>query len=247
MPELKINGRSVTVESGATVLAAAEKLSVDIPTLCHLKGAEPETSCMLCVVKDNTSGRMIPACSARATDGMDIDTECAEVLSARRGILNLLLSEHTGDCEAPCRRICPAHLNTPLMLREIERGNFESAARIAKHDLAIPAVLGYICPAPCEKGCRRGQVDQTITIRALHREVGRACPPDAPERTARRAVPTKKIAVTGSGAAGLSCAWNLRLLGYDCTVFDVSPVAGGSLRGETALPPEVLDAEIRSL
>jgi len=254
MPELKINGNSVTVEPGATVLAAAEKLSVDIPTLCHLKGAEPETSCMLCVVKDNASGRMIPACSARAADGMDIDTECAEVQSARRGILNLLLSEHTGDCEAPCRRICPAHLNTPLMLREIERGNFESAARIAKHDLAIPAVLGYICPAPCEKGCRRGQVDQTITIRALHRQVAEKSQRlevdflnMAPNDRGLCSASRKKVAVTGSGAAGLSCAWNLRLLGYDCTVFDVSPVAGGSLRGETALPPEVLDAEIRSL
>jgi len=243
MPELKINGRPVNVEPGATVLAAAEKLSIDIPTLCHLKGCSPETSCMLCVVKDNASGRMLPACSARAADGMDIDTECAEVQSARRGILNLLLSEHTGDCEAPCRRICPAHLNIPLMLREIERGNVESAARIARRDLAIPAVLGYICPAPCEKGCRRGQVDQTITIRALHRQNADKYVPscnDFPKNG-------KKVAVTGSGAAGLSCAWNLRLLGYDCTVFDVNAVAGGSLRGETALPPEVLDTEIRWL
>jgi NAD-dependent dihydropyrimidine dehydrogenase PreA subunit len=243
MADLKINGIAVSVESGATVLAAAEKLSVDIPTLCYLKGAEPETSCMLCVVKDNTSGRMIPACSARAADGMDIDTECAEVQAARRDILNLLLSEHTGDCEAPCRRICPAHLNIPLMLREIERGNFESAAWIARRDLAIPTVLGYICPAPCEKGCRRGQVDQTITIRASHRQVAENF------KTPEMSFPIngKKVAVTGSGAAGLSCAWNLRLLGYDCTVFDVNPVAGGALRSEPLLPPEVLDAEIRSL
>ena len=244
MPELKINGRSVTVDSGATVLEAAQQIAVAIPTLCHLKGFMPETSCMLCAVKDNTSGRMIPSCSARAVDGMDIDTECAEVQAARRDILNLLLSEHAGDCEAPCKRICPAHLDIPLMLREIQRGNMESAAWIALRDLAIPAVLGHICPAPCEKGCRRGQLDTSITIRALHREMGRACPP---ERTARRAVPAKKIAVIGSGAAGLSCAWNLRLLGYDCTVFDVLPVAGGSLRNEPALPTEVLDAEIRRL
>ena len=243
MPELKINGVAVSVDPGTTVLAAAEKLSVEIPTLCHLKGSEPETSCMLCVVKDNASGRMIPACSARVADGMDIDTECAEVLSARRDILNLLLSEHVGDCEAPCKRICPAHLNIPQLLREIERGNMESAARIARRDLAIPVVLGTICPAPCEKGCRRGQVDQTITIRALHRQVAenfQSLEMDFPANG-------KKVAVIGSGAAGLSCAWNLRLLGYDCTVFDTSPVAGGSLRGETSLPPEVLDAEIRWL
>jgi ferredoxin len=243
MPELKINGIAVNVKPGATVLEAAQQIDVEIPTLCHLKNCAPETSCMLCVVKDRTSGQMIPACSARATDGMDIDTECAEVQSARRNILNLLLSEHTGDCEAPCRRICPAHLNIPLMLREIERGNTDSAAWIARRDLAIPAVLGYICPAPCEKGCRRGQIDQTITIRALHRQVAESF------QTLETDFPRngKNVAVTGSGAAGLSCAWNLRLLGYDCTVFDSSPVAGGSLREEAALPPEILDAEIRGL
>ena len=243
MPELKINGIAVNVESGATVLEAAQQIDVDIPTLCHLKGFMPETSCMLCVVKDNASGRMVPSCSARAADGMDIDTECAEVQSVRRDILNLLLSEHAGDCEAPCRRICPAHLNIPLMLREIERGNVKSAAWIARRDLAIPAVLGCICPAPCEKGCRRGQVDQTITIRALHRQVAE----DFQSLEIPFPMNGKNVAVTGSGAAGLACAWNLRLMGYDCTVFDVNPVAGGSLRGEAALPPEILDAEIRWL
>jgi hypothetical protein len=243
MPEIKINGTKVRVESGATVLAAAEKLSVDIPTLCHLKGFMPETSCMLCVVKDNASGRMIPSCSARATDGMDIDTECEEVKSARRDILNLLLSEHVGDCEAPCKRICPAHLDIPLMLREIQRGNLESAAWIARRDLAIPAVLGTICSAPCEKGCRRGQIDRAITIRALHRQVAE----DFQTLETDFPMNGKNVAVTGSGAAGLSCAWNLRLMGYDCTVFDASSVAGGSLRENEMLPPEVLDAEIRWL
>jgi ferredoxin len=93
---------------------------------------------MLCVVKNLSTGQLIPACSALASEGMEIDTECEEVQSARRDILNLLLSEHVGDCQAPCQRICPAHLDIPLMLREIERGNLESAAWIARRDLAIP-------------------------------------------------------------------------------------------------------------
>ncbi len=247
MSDLKINGITVSVEEGITVLAAAEMLGIEIPTLCHLKGMEPETSCMLCVVKNNATGKLIPSCSARVVAEMDIDTECAEVQSARRDILNLLLSEHVGDCHAPCQRICPAHLDIPLMLREMERGNMESAAWIAKRDLAIPATLGHICPAPCEKGCRRGQVDTAIAIHAFHRDVGRACSPSAPEWTARRAIPTKKAAVIGSGAAGLSCAWQLRQAGWDCTVFDERPVAGGSLRREANLPLEVLDMEIRWL
>jgi ferredoxin len=246
MPDLKIDGVSVSVESGATVLAAADLLGIEIPTLCHLKDCAPETSCMLCVVKETATGQLIPACSARATDGMDVDTQCDEVLAARRNVLNLLLSEHVGDCEAPCERICPAHLEIPLMLREIERGNLESAGWIARRDLAIPVALGYICPAPCEKGCRRSRIDSAIPIRDLHRDAGRAC---SPEWTARRSGPAvdKKAAIVGSGPAGLSCAWNLLLLGYDCTVFDEASVAGGALRDCDELPADVLDAEIEWL
>lgn len=241
MPELKINGLSATVATGATVLDAAELLEIEIPTLCHLKNCEPETACMLCVVKNTATGQLVPACSAKAVDGMEVDTTCAEVQSARRNILNLLLSEHVGDCEAPCTRICPAHLDIPLMLREIERGNMESAAWIAKRDLAIPATLGYVCPAPCEKGCRRGQVDRSITIRDLHKDIGRACSPSAPP------VERGRIAVIGAGPAGLGCAWQLRLLGYGCTIFDEAPQAGGALRDHETLPMDVLDAEIESL
>lgn len=230
------------MEQGATVLEAAEQLSVEIPTLCHMKECDPETSCMLCVVKDVAAGRLIPSCSAAAAEGMEIDTECEEVQAARRDILNLLLSEHVGDCEAPCTRICPAHLDIPLMLREIERGNMESAAWIAMRDLAIPATLGHVCPAPCEKGCRRGLVDEALKIRELHCEAGRMCSPSAPT-----AVPAKKAAVVGSGAAGLSCAWKLLQLGYGCTVYDEAPHAGGSLRGHPDLPLAVLDDEIERL
>ncbi|MCF7817066.1 MAG: (2Fe-2S)-binding protein [Kiritimatiellales bacterium] len=249
MPDLKINGLPAHVESGASVLEAAEMVFVEIPTLCHLKGMKPDTSCMLCVVKDTASGQLIPACSARAVDGMEIDTNCAEVQSARRDILNLLLSEHVGDCEAPCTRICPAHLDIPLMLREIVRGNMESAAWIARRDLTLPATLGYICPAPCETGCRRGQVDKAITIRDLHRSMAENHEGSVLgfNDTEIRGLTPKVVAVIGSGAAGLACAWRLRLLGYGCTVFDEKPQAGGALREESVLPMDVLDAEVESL
>ncbi|MBN2703422.1 MAG: (2Fe-2S)-binding protein [Pontiellaceae bacterium] len=241
MVELKINGANVAVEDGATVLDAAERLQIEIPTLCHLKGAAPQTSCMICVVKDAASGRMLPACSSKATDGMQIETECEEVQSARRDILNLLLSEHVGDCEAPCSRICPAHLDIPHMMREIQRGNVESAAWIARRDLAIPRILSHVCPAPCEKGCRRGQMDSPLTIRTLH---GAAYSADLASRLPPDGSLGFKAAVIGSGAAGLACAWQLRLLGFDVTVFDEAPQLGGPLREIASLPSEVLDAEI---
>ena len=240
MAELKINGVPVTVDDGATVLEAAALAAVEIPTLCHMQDCEPETSCMLCVVKSSGDGRLLPACSAVAVDGMEIDTECEEVRAARRDTLNLLLSEHVGDCEAPCTRICPAHLDIPLMLREIEKGEMESAAWIARRDLAIPATLGYVCPAPCEKGCRRGKVDEAITIRDLHRHAAEAV------KSVAETFPSngKRVAVVGAGPAGLSCAWALRQLGYACSLLDEAPKAGGNLRAHERLPLDVLDAEI---
>ncbi len=253
MPELRINGLSARVDDGATVLDAAELVFVEIPTLCHLKGCEPETSCMLCVVKDVATGQLIPACSAKAIGGMEIDTECDEVQAARRDILNLLLSEHVGDCEAPCTRICPAHLDIPRMLRELERGHMDSAAWIAKRDLAIPSVLSHICPAPCEKGCRRAQVDQAITIRELHRtegsvrEFGNSRIPGLTPMVTPMEGAGKKVAVIGSGPAGLSSAWKLCQLGYACTVFDEATQAGGTLRDHKTLPMDVLDTEVEWL
>jgi len=243
MPDLKINGIPVTVADGATLLDAAVQASVEVPTLCHMKDSEPATSCMLCVVKDVETGRLLPACSAVAVDGMEIDTECEEVQEARRDTLNLLLSEHVGDCEAPCTRICPSHLDIPLMLREIEQGRLESAARIARHDLVIPATLGYVCPAPCQKGCRRGKIDDSITIRELHRHAAETVEPE------EQASPPngKRVAVVGSGPAGLACASVLCRLGYECSIIDEAREAGGSLRDHQELPLEVLDAEVARL
>ncbi|MDF7799889.1 2Fe-2S iron-sulfur cluster-binding protein [Pontiellaceae bacterium B1224] len=243
MPKLLINGLAVEVNDGTTVLDAAEKIGLEIPTLCHAKECEPETSCMLCVVKNNKTGQLIPACSAKVAEGMEIDTECDEVQSARQDILNLLLSEHVGDCEAPCTRVCPAHLDIPLMLREIEQGNDEAAAWIARRDLALPISLGYVCPAPCEKGCRRKEMDAPLKIKNAHRQAAESF------QSLKADFPNlgKKVAIIGAGPAGLSSVWKLCQLGYDCTLYDEAPLAGGDLRKHADLPAEVLDAEIEWL
>lgn len=244
MAELKINGLPVTVDDGSTLLDAANLLQVDIPTLCHMNECSPQTACMLCVVKDRVSGQLVPSCSAKAVDGMEIETECEEVQSARREILNLLLSEHVGDCEAPCRRICPAHLDIPHMLREIERGHADAAAWIARRDLAIPVVLSHVCPAPCEKGCRRKSLDEAISIRALH---GSPFPAAVPGGPGNDGSPGRRVAVIGSGAAGLACAWQLHLLGFAATVVDEASAAGGPLRELETLPATVLQDELENL
>ncbi len=242
MPKIDIDGKEIDAPASATILNAAGQAGISIPTLCHIEGIPPATSCMLCVVKDLKSGRLVPSCGTPVEDGMRIATDCAEVRQARHEILNLLLSEHVGDCTAPCTLICPAHLDTPLMLRKIADGDLAAAAWIARRDLTLPITLGYICEAPCEKGCRRGQLDKSITICNLHRHVAEAFPHI--KHTSSKS--SKTTAVIGSGPAGLAAAWNLRLRGHRCAVFDDGEIPGGMLRefGEKTLPRNVIDAEI---
>ena len=102
-----------------TILKAAGTLKINIPTLCHLNGYEHITSCMLCVVHEINSDKLLPACSALVAENMRIETDNQKIKTARKDALDLLLSEHVGDCEAPCHRTCPAHMNIPLMIRQI--------------------------------------------------------------------------------------------------------------------------------
>jgi NADH dehydrogenase/NADH:ubiquinone oxidoreductase subunit G len=105
MPRLRIDNRDVEVPEGATILEAARRAGIAIPTLCHLEGLPPSTSCMVCVVKVRRPDRLVPSCGAPAEDGMVVESETDEVREARRDALELLLSDHLGDCEAPCRAI----------------------------------------------------------------------------------------------------------------------------------------------
>ena len=108
----------------------------------------------------------------QAAPGMDLITLDEEIAEARRTALELLLSEHVGDCEAPCRVACPAHLDIPQMNRLLAQGEFEKALQVVKKDIALPAVLGRICPAPCEGACHRKSVDEPVAICLLKRFAG---------------------------------------------------------------------------
>lgn len=251
MPNLTLDGKSVTVEEGATLLDAAHALGVAIPTLCHLKEMSPLTSCMVCVVKVEGRRNLLPACAARAEEGMVVFSDHPEVTTARRTALELLLSDHVGDCLGPCQVACPAGMDIPRMLRSMSEGRYDKAIEIIKQDIALPAVTGYICPAPCEKACRRGQVDEAIAIRLVKRcaaelDLAEASPyqPDMPLESG------KKVAVIGSGPAGLAAAYYLQREGIACTVFDDREKPGGMLRygvPEQNLPRPVLDAEIEQI
>jgi len=228
-------------------MKAAQKMGIDIPNMCWHDELEHFTSCMLCLVKDQANGKLFPSCSVKATEGLEIVTEDDEIQEARKTALELLLSEHVGDCEAPCQIGCPAHMNIPLMNRLIAAGKFDESLEVVKRDIALPAVLGRICPAPCEGACHRRTVDESVSICLLKRFVGDegATPKIIPaEKTG------KKVAVVGSGPAGLASAYYLQLKGVQVTLFDKNEKAGGLLRtaiDDEKLPKDVLDKEIDAI
>jgi len=139
---LTLNGREAHAREGQTILDAAGEMGVFIPTLCHLNGTEGFTSCMICVVHETETGKLLPACSAPVREGMRIETEDETVRDARRHALEFLLSEHVGDCQAPCQRACPAHMDIPLMIRQIREGRAAEALVTVMEHIALPAVLG---------------------------------------------------------------------------------------------------------
>ena len=251
MPTLTIDRRQVTVPLGTSVLDAAAQLGLEIPTLCFLDGYEPSTSCQVCMVKDLSTGRLVSACATKVVEGMRIESETDEVHSVRRTALELLLSDHVGDCVAPCFFACPAHMDIPLMLRQIGDEHLRQAIATIKRDIALPAVLGRVCPRPCEKGCRRGTADDPVAVCELKRYVADAdlaC--DEPYLPACKPATGKRVAIVGAGPTGLSAAYYLRQQGHACVLLDDQTCAGGRLHRDTEaehLPHEVLDAEIRQI
>ncbi len=248
MTKLRIDDRDVTVDNGVTVLEAAQKLGIEIPTMCFLKGYMASTSCMVCVVKIAGIGSFVPACETIATDGMKVEASSEEVHKARKAALELLLSDHLGDCMGPCQTICPARMDIPLMIRQIKADRLSDAIVTVKRDIALPAVLGWICPAPCEKGCRRTKFDQPVSICLLKRYVAEvdlsSNKPYLPEVAPKK---DKRVALIGAGPAGLSAAYYLLQKGYSCHIYDRNDKAGGMLRYSHCskkMPENLLGREI---
>ncbi len=148
----------IRVPGGSSLLQAAEKAGVEIPVMCYYEGLDHFASCMVCMVKNKADGQMLASCTVKAEEGMDIITGDEDVLAARKAALELLLSDHTGDCQAPCQLACPAHMDIPLMNRLLGEGNVDEALQVVMQDIPIPSILGRICHAPCEGACRRKSV-----------------------------------------------------------------------------------------
>jgi len=247
---VKIDGSIVKVQEGSTLLQAAEKAGVEIPVMCYYKELDPFASCMVCMVKNKSNGQMLASCSVKAEHGMDIVTGDEDVKAARRTALELLLSDHTGDCQAPCQIACPAHMDIPVMNRLLREGKVDEALEVVMRDIPIPSVLGRICHAPCEGACRRKTVDEPVSICLLKRYAGDLGAAPSPDIKKQKQKKTAEVAVIGSGPAGLSAAYYLQLMGYQCTLFEKNERAGGMLHEAEAVGgqyEEILEREINRI
>jgi len=246
--KIKIDNREVEVAEGSVLMEVIRGMGQEVPSMCYMKDAERFTSCMVCVVKDRNSGKIIPSCSLEAVEGIDVISMDDEIREARKSALELLLSEHVGDCEAPCQVTCPAHMDIPLMNRLLAAGKFHEALVVVKKDIALPSVLGRVCPAPCEGACRRKSIDEPVSICLLKRFAGdQNLESDTSWKPEVEGGTGKKVTIIGAGPAGLAAAYYLALKGHQCRIIDRNNKAGGSLCkevNEEELPAAVLQQEI---
>ncbi len=249
MITIKINGNEVKTEKGKMILDVAKENGIEIPTLCHDKELSPFGSCWVCAVKVKDRKGFVTACGTEALGGMEIETDSEEVHKARKMALELLLSDHYADCEAPCKIACPNQVDIQSYISLIANGQYREAVKVIKETLPMPLSIGRVCPAFCEKECRRSIVEEPVAIRQLKRYAADFDifnkTPYVPKKAPANG---KNIVIVGAGPSGLTCGYYLSNKGYNVTVLESAPKAGGWLRygiPEYRLPKRILNKEIR--
>lgn len=169
--KITINSVQTEVLAHETLLEACRRNGVEVPSLCHAEGAVHKPSCMVCMVRDEATGQMLPSCSTYPVEGLRIDTCSEEVLQTRKLAVDLLLSDHRADCEAPCTLACPKRLDVGLLVYHYDKGAYARAKEVLVSAIPLPEKACDDCNAPCEKVCRRGTVDAHVPIRDIVREI----------------------------------------------------------------------------
>ena len=246
--EITVNGKRIPVRPGETILAAATRDGIEIPTLCHDPRIKPNGKCGLCVVEIVGASGQVNACETQVQDGMALVTESPTLKARRQEVLNGFLGNHNAYCLPPCQYACPAETEVARYVGLIADGKWSEATAVVKERVPLPGVLGRVCPHPCEDKCRRAQIDKPVAICVLKRY--------AADRAAAAGLPTqpdpapptgKRVAVVGSGPAGLTAAYYLALDGHAVTIHEAKEQPGGMLRygiPSYRLPRDVLDQEI---
>ncbi|WP_428772731.1 formate dehydrogenase subunit alpha [Vibrio sp.] len=245
--KITIDEQVYSADNSLSLLDIATLEQIEIPSLCGLNKSGEKVPCDLCVVEIAGQG-IQRACETTAAEGMAITTQSAELSQRRQQALSRILSDHYADCQAPCQTACPAGVDVQSYLFHIAQNDHHKAVEVIKRTLPLPLSIGRVCPAFCETECRRGLVEEPVAIRQLKRHAA-----DIDLEAQESYVPPKKaakgksVAIIGSGPGGLTCGYYLTNEGYDVTVFESMPKAGGWLRygiPEYRLPKNILDREI---
>src|SRR6056297_261265 len=246
---VKLNGKEVYGYPGQKILDLCAECGIEIPTLCYEPHLSVHGGCSVCLVEVKRAKSLIRACSTAITEGMDISTNTERVTKARKLALELLLSDHVGDCRPPCTLACPAKGNVQGYVNLAAQGKYQESMDLLHENVTLPASIGRVCPALCEEECRRNFVDEeAVSIREIKRFVADYAinkdnigdiPPVKPNG--------KSVGVVGGGPAGISAAYFLRLKGYEVTIYEKEALLGGMMRygiPDYRLPQEVLQKEI---
>lgn len=251
MIAITLNGQPVEAATGSTIREVAETCGIHIPTFCHDHRLKPFASCFLCVVEVEKARTLLPACSTRIAPGMVIHTDSERVTKSRKMGLDLILSDHAGDCIAPCEATCPANIDIQGYIAHIANGQFEAAVRLIKERNPLPVVCGRICPHPCESECRRTLVDgEAVAINPLKRFSSEYELANGPFVIPAGQETGHRVAIVGGGPAGLAAASFLRRMGHAVEIFEALPHLGGMARygiPRFRLPWELMDREIQSI
>ncbi|MGL5440199.1 MAG: molybdopterin-dependent oxidoreductase [Filifactoraceae bacterium] len=245
--KLNINGMEVKGFSGQTVLDIARENNVEIPTLCYDDRVEIYGGCGLCVVEIEGMPKLARACATMASDKMVVKTHTNRTIQARKVALELLLSDHLGDCRGPCMLACPGHTDCQGYVGLIANGDYKEAVKTIKDKLPLPASIGRVCPHPCETACRRELVEEPIAIAQLkYFAADSDLNSDNPYTPELKPQNGKKVGIVGGGPGGLSAAYFLVQEGYEVTVYDSMEKMGGMLRygiPQYRLPKSIVDKE----